>query len=389
MAAPQKDPSLKQAMGNKILADTVVTTSPSAEMNIEVCPFIAFHVPEDSPAHHPKVNTSQASSIRPTHGQYEGTNSETSIPPASQPPIRPSNRYRVSKPRQQYQKDDGPARKHSFPGKPGSNPPSEEKLFELLIRRIRQREEQETATVELQCLMEEQNLRLKDENEILKQQLEANHEKLQKSVAESKDRRAQMDHWKEKLRKFKEVVNDLGKEHEILRDESNKFKATIESLDKEKSGLLHSIDGIRVQTARAEGIIDEQKLQLSESETRAAVLRQSLESAKDLRDLSQSELAKEKKRSATLELYVQNYARSQTRQLILIREDQRKLIESVSSGIQSLSAESNASKDALLSEVRTCADQLCTWVETLSDKCTAERMEVQDFTNTVHDAVSR
>ncbi|KAJ6127005.1 hypothetical protein N7523_002617 [Penicillium sp. IBT 18751x] len=202
MAAPQKHPSLKQAMGNKTIADTVVTTSPSTEMNIE------------------------------------GTNSETSIAPASQQPIPSSNHYRVSKRRQKYQKDDGPARKHSFSGKPGSNPPSEEKLFELLIRRIRQREEQETATVELQCLMEEQNLRLKDENESLKQQLEANHEKLQKSVAESKDRRAQMDHWKEKLRKFKEAVNDLGKEHEVLRDESNKFKATIESLDKEKSGLL-------------------------------------------------------------------------------------------------------------------------------------------------------
>lgn len=237
--------------------------------------------------------------------------------------------------------------------------------------------------------MEEQNLQLKDENQDLKQQLEADHEKLRKSVAESKERRTQMDHWKEKLRRFKEVVNELGKEYEVLRDESDKFRVTTESLEREKTGLLHSIDGIRIQIARAEGIIDEQKLQMSESESRAAVLRQSLEAAKESRDLHKEELANEKKRCAILEFYIHNYARNQTRQLLLIREDHRKLIERFNSGIQSLSEESGTCKEALLSEVRTCADQLCTSVEILSDKCTAERMEVQDFTNNVHDVVSR
>ena len=350
---------------------------------------MSFHVPYDSFAHHPKANTSRASSIQPTHDLYGRTNSGTPIPLASQPPIQPSNYYRVSKRRQHPQENDQPARKHSFPGKPGFKPPSEEKLFELLIGRIRQREEQEAATVELLCQMEKQNLQLKDENQNLKQQLEADHEKLRRSVAESKERRTQMDHWKEKLRSFKEVVNELGKEYEILRDESDKFRVTTESLESEKSGLLDSIDGIRIQIARAEGIIDEQKLQLLESESRAAVLQQSLEAANDFRDLSKSELANEKKRSAILEFYIQNYARNQTRQLLLIREDQRKLIERFNSGIQSLSEESGTSKDTLLSEVRTSADQLCTSVDILSDKCTAERMEVQDFTNSVHDAISR
>ncbi|KAJ5292791.1 uncharacterized protein N7443_008744 [Penicillium atrosanguineum] len=369
-AAFKKNQSSKPATGSKARTDTVLPTGPGTDIDTE-------------------ANTSRASSIRPTHDRHGGTTSGSPIFIASQSLIRPSNDYRVSKRCRQSQKIDQSARKHSFPGKPDFKPPSEEKLFELLIRRIRQREEQEAATVELQCQLEEQNLQLKDENQNLKQQLEADHEKLRKSVVELKECRTQMDHWKEKLRKFKKVVNELGKEYDILRDDLNKFKVAAESLEKEKSSLLQSIDGIRVQMARAEGIIDEQKVQLSEVESRAAVLRRSLEAAREVRDLGKSELINEKKRSAVLESYIQNCARNQTRQLLLIREDQRKLVESFDSGIQSLSEETGSSKEALLSEVRTCADQLCTSVEILSDKCTAERMEVQDFTDTVHDAVSR
>jgi chromosome segregation ATPase len=266
---------------------------------------------------------------------------------------------------------------------------SEERLFKLLIEKIRQREEQEAATSELQCQLEGQNLRLKDENQNLKQQLEVDNEKLQKTVAESKACRTQMDQWKEKLRRFKDVVNDLGKEYDTLRDELDKFKLISESLEKEKSDLMHAIDDIRLQVARAKATIDEQEIQLSKSECDAAVLRHGLEAAKKIEELSKSELASEKKRSAILESHIQNSARNQTRQLLLIREDQRKLIESFASGIQCFSEESTASNDAILSEVRTCADRLCTSVETLGEKCNSERMEVQDFTNTIHDAISQ
>lgn len=266
---------------------------------------------------------------------------------------------------------------------------SEERLFELLIKKIRQREEQEAATAELQCHLEEQNLRLKDENQNLKQQLHVDHERLQKTVAESKACRTQMDHWKEKLRRFKDVVNDLGKEYDTLRNESDKFKLTTESLEKEKSELMHATDDIRLQIARAKATIDEREIQLLKSESDAAVLRQGLKAAKELGELSKSELASEKKRSAILESYIQNSARNQTRQLLLIKEDQRKLIESFNSGIKCLSEESTASNDTILSEVRTCADRLCTSVETLGEKCNSERIEVQDFTNTIHDAISQ
>lgn len=198
-----------------------------------------------------------------------------------------------------------------------------------------------------------------------------------------------MDHWKEKLRRFKQVVNELGMEYDTLRDAANKFKATTESLEKEKTDLLHAIDDIRIQISRAKSTIDEQKITISESEARVSLLQQAVKVLEEMKESGKAELTSERNRSAILESYIQNYARNQTRQLLLIREDQRKLIESVKSGFQSLSEESTTSKDTLLSEVRACADQLCTSVDTLSEKCTVERMEVQDFTHTIHDAVSR
>jgi len=178
-------------------------------------------------------------------------------------------------------------------------------------------------------------------------------------------------------------------EYDTLRDEANRFKVTTESLEKEKADLLNAIDDIRIQISRAEDTINAQKTQISQSEALVSVLRQSLKASEEMTESSRAELANEKNRSGILESYIQNYARNQTRQLLLIREDQRKLIKSVDSGIQSLSEESTISKDTLVSEFRTCADQLGISIETLSGKCAADRMEVQDFTNTVHDAISR
>lgn len=230
---------------------------------------------------------------------------------------------------------------------------------------------------------------MKDENQILKHRQEADHEILQKTVSEANDYRSQMDHWKEKLRRFKQVVNELGSEYDTLRDDANKFKVITASLEKEKSDLLQAIHDIRIEISRAEDTIDKQKTQMSENEARFSVLQQTLKASEEMGESVKAELASEKTRSVVLESYIQNYARTQTRQLLLIREDQHKLIESVNSGIQSQSEESTTTKDALLSELRICADRFCTSVETLSDKCTTERMEIQDFTNTVHDAVSR
>lgn len=63
----------------------------------------------------------------------------------------------------------------------GTQQLTEDKLFELLIGRIKQREENEAVNASLQRQLKAQNLQLQQECQELHNQLEAYHAKLQKS----------------------------------------------------------------------------------------------------------------------------------------------------------------------------------------------------------------
>lgn len=309
---------------------------------------------------------------------------------SSRPPIRPNNDARVSKRRREKCRN-RPARQQSLTSdsKLASHALSEERLFELLIGKIRQREDHEIAAANVRHQLEGQNAQLASDNQKLRQQLESYEGQLKKMAADSKARQSRMDGWKARLQKFKEVVNDLRNEYDALRHDSDKIREQTASLEQEKCELVKAIDGIRIQVARAEATIDEKESKIAADDREIATLRQALESINEKLEDAGAELVEEKKRAASLESYILNYARDQARQLTSIKEDQSQLLEKVTSAIAVITDESTVSKDAILSEMRTLSEDLQSSVQILDEKCSSEKLEVQEFSNTAHDIVSR
>lgn len=315
----------------------------------------------------------------------------TTVPTlSSRPPIRPHSDARVSKRRREKGRN-RQTRQQSLTSdsKLTSDALTEERLFELLIGKIRQREENEIVSANVRYHLEEQNVQLASENEKLRQQLESYEGQLKKMTAESKARQSRMDSWKARLQKFKDVVNELGNDYEALRNESHKMREEATSLEKEKCDLVDAIDGIKIQIARAEATIDEQKSRISADDMEITTLRQALVSVNEKLEDARRVLVEEKKRAAGLESYIVNYARGQANQLTSIREDQSQLLEKATSAIAVIAEESTASKDTILSEMRTLSEDLQSSVQTLGEKCSSERLEVQEFSNTAHDIATR
>jgi chromosome segregation ATPase len=259
----------------------------------------------------------------------------------------------------------------------------------MLIGRIRQREENEIAAANIQRRMETQILELKDENRDLHHRLETGHVQLQKKEMELKKYQARLEDWKLKIRKFKLVVDELGHDHDVLKEDNDQFKVTAASLGKEKSELFQAIDDAKLHIARAEGRADEQRKEIADKEQRIALLQQALTAAQDQDECTKAELISERNRNATLESYIQNHALTQAKQIVLIKDDQTKLIQDLKAGLESITTNATTSKDDILSGTKSIFDQCRTSIEILSEKCSDEKLEVQEFTACTRDVISQ
>lgn len=259
----------------------------------------------------------------------------------------------------------------------------------MLIGRIRQREENEITAANIQRRMEAQNLELREENQDLHHRLEMRHLQLQKKDAEIKNYQARLDDWKLKIRKFRQVVDELGHEHDVLKDDNERFKATVASLEKEKSDVFQAIDDAKLQIARAEDTTDEQRKEITEKEKSIALLQQSLTAAQDQDECTKAELISERNRSATLESYIQNYALTQAKQLSLVREDQAKLMQELKAGLDSITTNATNVRNDILSETKAIFDQCRTSIQALNEKCSEEKLEVQEFKDSTRDVLSQ
>lgn len=266
---------------------------------------------------------------------------------------------------------------------------SEDDLFELLIGRIRQREERAAIVADMQRQMKADNFELKDENQALKEQLGSCHAQLRKKTSESKTYRTQMDNWKAKLRKFKIVVNGLGQDYDFLRDQINSFKTTTKTLGKEKSELLQDISDAKEKISEATNAIEEQNRKLADSEQCIAILRQELRISEEKEKEGKARLSEEKKRASLLESYIQTYAQRQMRQLGMVRVDQCKLKEKLESTLESISGCLSTSQNTILSTLSPVLDECISSVKTLDKSCSEERMDVRKFTSSVDEVASR
>ncbi|CAI7669560.1 unnamed protein product [Penicillium palitans] len=337
--------------------------------------------------------TGEADSALPDPPQVQQPRKERhGIPeyPCSRVPLKPiNNQLQVSKRRHPPEKEASSKQQAPLVGGKNGVQLSEDDLFELLITRMRQREESEQAAAVIQRQVTNENMGLKEENLNLQDRLKKCQGQLSKTSSESRSQRAQIDKWKTKLGTFKGVLNELGREYGVVREQAKELKEATLSLDREKSAIQRSLDEIKLKVSNSAETIQDQRQRLSNSEATAASLREALHHSEKRGDLIKTQLSNEKKRIATLEAYIQNESQTQSRYLALVRNDQRKIAEKLDSACELFTTSCFKSQDNILSKLGPALENCLASVQVLKEQCSAETMNVQDFTNSVYEATSR
>ncbi|CAI7576498.1 unnamed protein product [Penicillium crustosum] len=289
---------------------------------------------------------------------------EISEYPCSRVPLKPiNNQLQASKRRHPPEKEASSKQQAPLVGGKNGVQLSEDDLFELLITRMRQREESEQAAAAIQRQVTSENMGLKEENLNLQDRLKKCQAQLSKTSSESRSQRAQIDKWKEKLGTFKGALNELGREYGVVWEQAKGLKEATVSLDRERSEIQHSLDEIKLNVSNSAETIQDQRERISNSEATVRI--------------------------ATLEAYIQNESQSQSRYLALVRNDQRKMAEKLDSACELFTTSCFKSQDNLLSKLRPALEHCLASVQGLKEQYSAETMNVQDFTNSVHEAASR
>ena len=266
---------------------------------------------------------------------------------------------------------------------------TEDRLFELLIGRIRQREENEANAAHTQRQMESENNQLKQENQDLKKQMEVSLQRLHESNEECDAKSSLLGEWKSKIRKFKLVVNEMGQGYDALREEADQLRETVLSLGKEKGELTEIINEIKLRISRAEGAAEVQQSKTQESEKTIAILEKALHSSQEREKMVEGQLADQRKRSASLESYIQKYSLVQIKQLGLLKEGQQDLFEKLSTDIHNSSQDSMNLRAAVLLAITDAFDTCRSSMESLTERFSEEQVSVAEFTKLGQELVHR
>lgn len=302
----------------------------------------------------------------------------------------PKDSFRVSK-RCRARSRRSACRKPSMP-RPVDDEDSqltEDDLFQILITRIRQREEDAIAAANLRKQLEATASQLAEENEALRAELETYGAQLQKKTLDSRTYKAQMNSWKTKLGKFKHFLNALGTDYQTLRGESINLKATRSALDKEGKELRSNIDDIKAQISKVTTSVSERKNHILESETIISALRNDLKLSDEKTRLIQSQLLVERKRVMTLESYIQSHSLAQEKQLGLIRADHLGINQKIDSALQTMAKLWESSQTTIRSSMGPTMDKCLSAIDALSEKESMDSAEIQKFANLVHGFISR
>lgn len=311
-----------------------------------------------------------------------------SRPPSSNAP--PKDRMRISK-RRRTQSRRSTGCKPSAP-RPVDNENSqltEDDLFQILITRLRQREEDTVAEANLRKQLEATASQLVEENEALRAELEAYVVQLQKKTLESKTYRAQMNTWKMKLGKFKHVLNVLGTDYQNLRGESISLKETRSALDMEGKEIRGNIDGIQAQILKVTTSVCEKKNHILESETIINTLRSDLKHSNEKARSVENQLHEERKRVMTLESYIQCHSLAQEKQLGLLRADHLGMNQKMDSAFAAMAKLWESSQTSIRSIMNPTMEKFLLAINSLNEKESLDNVEIQKFADTINGFISR
>ena len=266
---------------------------------------------------------------------------------------------------------------------------TEDDLFQLLVGRIRQREQDSVVAANLHKQLEDTTAQLTEENKTLKEELMAYGTQLQKKTLESRKYRSHIDNWKTKLGKFKGFLNIMGTDYQNLRGESIHLKATRNALDKEGKELRGSIDDIKAQVSKVTSAVGERRIHLLESESIINAVRNDLQHSEEKNILVQNQLREERKRVTTLESYIQSHSHNQEKQLGLIRADQLGVDKKMDSAFEAMAKLWESSQTAIRSILSPTMNQCLLAVNALSEKESVNKLDVDKFTQILQGFISR
>ena len=266
---------------------------------------------------------------------------------------------------------------------------TEDDLFQLLVGRIRQREEDSVAAANLHKQLETTVAQLAEENKTLKEELTVHGTQLQKKTLESRKYKSHIDNWKAKLGKFRGFLNIMGTDYQTLRGEAIHLKATRNALDKEGKELRGSIDDIKAQISKVTSAFGERRSHLLESESIINAVRNDLQHSEEKNILVQNQLREERKRVATLESYIQSHSHTQEKQLELIRVGQLGVDKKMDSAFEAMAKLWESSQTAIRSILSPTMNQCLLAVNALSEKESVDKLEIEKFTQILQGFISR
>ncbi|KAF7718271.1 Uncharacterized protein PECH_002092 [Penicillium ucsense] len=266
---------------------------------------------------------------------------------------------------------------------------SEETLFEMLIRRMRQREENEIEISNSQRRIEAQNKELMVERETLHHRLEETQLAVEKKQVEVDKAQSCLKDWKLKIRKLKQVIDELGRDYELLREDHERCKETAADLKQEKNNLFQGINEMRLAISQIETVTDRQREKIAEEDQQIALLEQALSLAQEQIDCNKTDLLTERNRNLRLESFIQNHALSQTKQLRQIEEHQVKAMQQLEIMLKAIATNGRGFKDEILTAFNSALGQVHDSTQTLSERIADEKAEIHNYAEITRDMTSQ
>lgn len=266
---------------------------------------------------------------------------------------------------------------------------TEDTLFQLLITRIRQREEEAVHAAKDHKQLEAIASKLAEENEKFKEELHIYNVQLQKKALESKTYKSQINNWKFKLGKFRSFLDSLGTEFQALRGESIHPNATKSSLNKEGKEFRNNIEDIRTQVSQATSALHQKKSFHIEYEGIISALRHDLERSGENTKFAQSQLFEERKRTSTLEAYIQSHCHAQERQLALMRSSQFGIEKKVDSAFEAMPRLWELFQTAARSTLEPTMKTFLLVANSLQEKTSLGNLEAQKFSDALEGVISQ
>ncbi|KKK18985.1 hypothetical protein ARAM_001489 [Aspergillus rambellii] len=296
-----------------------------------------------------------------------------------------TNQMKIVKRRQSEKNKTG----KRLPSDAGNSQLTEEALFQQLMNRIKAREETEANASLLRTEMEANLYTLKEENRALKGKLGAIDTKLQQRTSEAKAYRSQTEEWKSKLKKVKTFVNDLGTDYQNLRGEAVHLRVTKRSLDRDRKEIEKDIADVKASLSHLTETYHGRRGRLSESESVIVALNNSLKQAEEKSQYIRAQLADEKKRSSLLELYIQNFSRSQDRKLDLIKIGQFEAMKTLQSAIVALGKDCKSSQKDIDCFSRLISEESLSLTRSLCDTVSESKIDFERWKETIRELEDR